>query len=538
MKKLLMFLCICTCCLTNICFAKEVEVTSDYIPILVQTKTHDAFNTYYQHQNNIKNYADTDEGKKEWDVCNRLLFQDMQNDDSFFQDLDKSILQSAAQDEESYILSISKIKDLAFDKDEVVVTSANFSQIKPHTYCIVFMEFDEDDYNLLYLKISATVEIDEDSIKEKLAKENAKLHAENEVYKDVATDNKIAYQDLQSQKVNPASYQDTNAENLVKLANQAFISDNFTQAIQYAQQATVNSSTGEQVYEKALFMLAQSYAELNDFDTAFSYVNMILEQNPLNYDARVFRMQLNWWKFFDERYMKHNPNVSPKPYGDNIIEDYNFFAPQNHQYPVHEVVPFYYFDHVNINRQDCVSNDNYNKIMMFAVAGYAMQGKQQTSYDTLQSYRYSKAPTYVVPINNSTYYRITYDDEAEGLMCFFCYTTPPISEQERLSGYYMGGDPRYGVNYEFKRAKLDFVRFNYLTLTQLNGYNKPNEYYDLFCSAKQHKNRAVNRMVMEYCAKILHYDNIIKNHNVNLYGYTEKQLREYSDATQEYYSQY
>jgi len=123
-------------------------------------------------------------------------------------------------------------------------------------------------------------------------------------------------------------------------------------------------------------------------------------------------------------------------------------------------------------------------------------------------------------------------------MCFFCYTTPPISEQERLSGYYMGGDPRYGVNYEFKRAKLDFVRFNYLTLTQLNGYNKPNEYYDLFCSAKQHKNRAVNRMVMEYCAKILHYDNIIKNHNVNLYGYTEKQLREYSDATQEYYSQY
>ena len=40
MKKLLMFLCICTCCLTNICFAKEVEVTSDYIPILVQTKTH------------------------------------------------------------------------------------------------------------------------------------------------------------------------------------------------------------------------------------------------------------------------------------------------------------------------------------------------------------------------------------------------------------------------------------------------------------------------------------------------------------------
>ena len=164
MKKLLMFLCICTCCLTNICFAKEVEVTSDYIPILVQTKTHDAFNTYYQHQNNIKNYADTDEGKKEWDVCNRLLFQDMQNDDSFFQDLDKSILQSAAQDEESYILSISKTKDLAFDKDEVVVTSANFSQIKPHTYCIVFMEFDEDDYNLLYLKISATVEIDEDSI--------------------------------------------------------------------------------------------------------------------------------------------------------------------------------------------------------------------------------------------------------------------------------------------------------------------------------------------------------------------------------------
>lgn len=493
-------------------FAHEITVnTSNTVSVPISNELSSYINEYWNNKYKFEN--DT--------VYRKNLTKKIWNElFSKLTDEQYHLLVSEAQKqinekEQVFVASISKTKDLKFDMDEVVVTTANVQTIK--SILPNFDSFVIDNGNLFF-GINMTVDIDDDKLVNELTQKNAKLSAEKEIYKDKADYAELSYNELDRKQVNPVSVNDTDAGNLIKLANQSYTLDNFNQAIQYAQQASLSCNDYTSEWEQAQIILAKSYMMKGDFDTAIGYTTSVIENNFQNYNARVLRMQINMYKAIDMAYINTSNLVLTTNYGARMycVQDVNQYM--NTIFPIAQNICSDYLWFRNLDYQEfkSISQDTKGDIYYYGSCGYSMLLKFKMQQEVMKKWDDKNYTDFTLShSSNGLKYLIDllvpYTDTTDDGYCWdehlVFYNTKDGMSNDALNryncsrvilAYHSAHDAiSYGCKDDllFKFIEFYFVDYPMYHNIDLNG-SKQDKRMILLSSANQHSNRYFNKKII------------------------------------------
>ena len=174
-----------------------------------------------------------------------------------------------------YIEATTKVKNLAFDDELVVSTTASIQKILKKDFTV----FTENNvYNVICKLI---VEFDDETLEKALDK--SKAIAEKEFYKEMNSINEKSANVYKEQSINPTSFNDTDIQNLYKQAKVEYNSENYSLAIQYLNQILNVQTTQSDLTISTYELLCTSYAYIGEHQKAVSMAQHLLTISPHNY---------------------------------------------------------------------------------------------------------------------------------------------------------------------------------------------------------------------------------------------------------------
>jgi len=197
-----------------------------------------------------------------------------------------------------YVEATTKVKNLAFDEDLIVSTTASVQKILKKDFSV----FTQD--NLYNVICHITVEFDDETLEKALDK--AKVTAEKEYYKEMNTMNENAAERYKEQSINPTSYTDTELQNLYKQAKVAYNQENYSFAIQYLNQIINVQDTSSKFSVACYELLCTSYAYTGKADEAMRLAYHLLTISPKNYYAYYTMLVC---ASYDAKYTKDAINI-------------------------------------------------------------------------------------------------------------------------------------------------------------------------------------------------------------------------------------
>jgi len=352
-------------------FAHEVAVTTHTtVTVPINENIRSCLNEY----NRNKEKIESNQKEKKAFRLKLLNSLDKVMTSKQWDDLINDSQKQVNEHEQIFVTSMTKTKNMRFDMDEVIATTACVQTLID---CYPNINSFVEKNNFLTFDLTFVVEIDDDELVNELTQKNAKLSAEKEMYKDKADYAEKSYDELNKQQVNPVSVNDTNAGNLIKLANQSYTLDNFNQAIQYAQQASLNCESGSQEWEQAQTILAKAYMMKGEFDTSLTYINSVLDNNVYNYDARILRMRINFYKAIDKSYFNKDNVELTNNYGETMycVADNDIYI--RDIFPIANNIngDYLWFKNLDYTKRKNMSDERKGNYMFYGNLGLCLLGK-------------------------------------------------------------------------------------------------------------------------------------------------------------------
>ena len=178
----------------------------------------------------------------------------------------EEVLEKIAEHSQVYIEFLQKNRDEGFGESVAIKTMASVQRILEKNYI----------YQGSQVACHIRAEIDDGKLLKALDK--AKVTAEKELYHEEANMNGRERDAYKAQSVNPVSLRDTDYENLLKQAKQAFLQRQYSRCIQYAQQAENASMYARNQKFQALSLgyLALANAKIGNFYEAIGFADNAL----------------------------------------------------------------------------------------------------------------------------------------------------------------------------------------------------------------------------------------------------------------------
>ena len=178
----------------------------------------------------------------------------------------EEVLEKIAEHSQVYIEFLQKNRDEGFGESVAIKTMASVQWILEKNYI----------YQGSQVACHIRAEIDDGKLLKALDK--AKVTAEKELYHEEANMNGRERDAYKAQSVNPVSLRDTDYENLLKQAKQAFLQRQYSRCIQYAQQAENASMYARNQKFQALSLgyLALANAKIGNFYEAIGFSDTAL----------------------------------------------------------------------------------------------------------------------------------------------------------------------------------------------------------------------------------------------------------------------